>query len=135
MTLLGDTAAVSRRVAETSSRLEKIRELAAHLRALSPDEVPIAVGFLTGEPRQGKLGVSYAALRSAGATPAAQRASLALAETDAALAALAAAGGKGSAAARSQLLAALFGRATAEEQDFLARLIVGELRQGALKGI
>jgi len=29
----------------------------------------------------------------------------------------------------------LFGRATAEEQDFLARLIVGELRQGALEGV
>ncbi|HEX6002443.1 MAG TPA: ATP-dependent DNA ligase, partial [Burkholderiales bacterium] len=30
---------------------------------------------------------------------------------------------------------ALFSRATAEERDFLVRLIVGELRQGALKGV
>jgi DNA ligase-1 len=33
------------------------------------------------------------------------------------------------------LLDALFGKATAEEQDFLVRLIVGELRQGALEGV
>lgn len=39
------------------------------------------------------------------------------------------------AATRTALLRDLFGRATREEQDFLARLIVGELRQGALEGI
>jgi DNA ligase-1 len=33
------------------------------------------------------------------------------------------------------LIDALFGKATAEEQDFLVRLIVGELRQGALEGV
>jgi DNA ligase-1 len=135
MTLLADTAAVSRRVAETSSRLDKIRELAEHLRALSPGEAPIAIGFLTGEPRQGRLGVSYGALRSAEGIPAAPQSSLALVETDAALDVLAGTAGKGSAATRAQKLAELFGRATPEEQDFLARLIVGELRQGALKGI
>ena len=135
MTLLAETAAVSRRVAEAPGRLDKIRELAEHLRGLAPEEVPIAVGFLTGEPRQGKLGVSYAALRAAGGIPAAPHASLGLVEADSMLAALAAVGGKGSAAARAEKLAELFGRATAEEQDFLARLIVGELRQGALKGI
>ena len=32
-------------------------------------------------------------------------------------------------------MTALFGRATAEERDFLTRLIGGELRQGALEGI
>ena len=74
MALLADTAAVSRRVAETSSRLEKIRELAEHLRGLDPGEVPIAIGFLTGEPRQGRPGVSYAALRSAGSVAVLDRA-------------------------------------------------------------
>ena len=43
--------------------------------------------------------------------------------------------GKGAAARREKRLARLFERATAEEQDFLARLIVGELRQGALGGV
>jgi DNA ligase-1 len=56
-------------------------------------------------------------------------------EVDAAFAGLAAASGKGSAALRAERLAALFGRATGEERDFLERLIVGELRQGALAGL
>jgi len=43
--------------------------------------------------------------------------------------------GKGAAERRPALLRELFERATAEEQDFLVRLIVGELRQGALEGI
>ena len=135
MTLLADTAAVSRRISETPSRLEKIRELAEHLRRLTPDETPIAIAFLSGETRQGKLGVAYAALRSAAGGPAAAQPTLTLHEVDATLAALAATAGKGSSAARTQKLAELFAHATAEEQDFLARLIVGELRQGALKGI
>ena len=29
----------------------------------------------------------------------------------------------------------MFGRATADEQEFLLRLLVGELRQGALAGV
>src|SRR5262249_19608193 len=43
--------------------------------------------------------------------------------------------GKGSAAARAQALRSLFSRATEPEQDFLRRLLYGELRQGALEGV
>src|SRR5206468_1565051 len=48
---------------------------------------------------------------------------------------LASTGGKGSAASRSALLRTLLAGATTEEQDFLVRLVTGELRQGALEGI
>ena len=43
--------------------------------------------------------------------------------------------GAGSQSARRERLASLFARATVEERDFLARLILGELRQGALEGL
>ena len=135
MTLLADVAAVSRRVAETPSRLAKIRELAECLRRLAPDEVPIGIAFLSGETRQGRLGVAYSALRAAADSPAQPQSSLTLADVDAAFAGLLAARGKGAAAARAGQLAALFSRATVEERDFLARLVVGELRQGALEGV
>src|SRR5690606_18412315 len=95
----------------------------------------IAIAFLTGETRQGRLGIAYAALRDLDPGNAPAQPSLTVADVDAAFAALAAASGKGSAATRAQLLSALFARATEPERDFLARLIVGELRQGALKGI
>jgi DNA ligase-1 len=56
-------------------------------------------------------------------------------EVDAVLAGIAGTSGKGAAAARAAQLQALFARATAPEQDFLLRLLVGELRQGALEGV
>jgi len=43
--------------------------------------------------------------------------------------------GSGSTAERVRLLAGLFSRTTPPEQDFLVRLIFGELRQGALAGL
>ena len=135
MALLAELAATSRDVAATSSRLAKTRALSDFLRKLAPDEIPIAIAFLSGEPRQGKLGIAYAALRDAAwSTPPASP-SLTLQHVDEAFAGFAAMRGKGSAALRASRLSALFEHATAEERDFLARLIVGELRQGALKGL
>ena len=135
MALLAELAATSRNVAATTSRLAKIRELSAFLRKLDADEIPIGIAFLSGETRQGKIGVAYAALRDAESGVTATAPSLTLKDVDAEFAGLAATSGKGSAATRARRLHALFARATAEERDFLARLIVGELRQGALKGL
>ena len=134
MTLLAQVVATSGRVSGTSGRLEKIREIAACLRVMTPDEIPIGIAFLSGETCQGKLGVSVATLQDAQAAPASQ-ASLTLHEVDAAFGEIAQIKGKGASARRAERLQALFDRATAEEQDFLARLIVGELRQGALRGL
>ncbi len=136
MTRLADLVATSQLVAATSSRLAKVGALAELLRRLAPDEVEIAVAYLAGETRQGKLGLGYAALRDArgGAGPDGGE-PLALADVDAALERVRTTTGKGSAAARARALAALFARASADERDFLARLLVGELRQGALQGV
>jgi DNA ligase-1 len=43
--------------------------------------------------------------------------------------------GKGSTGERQRLLRELFTRATRDEQDFLFRLVIGELRQGAVEGL
>jgi DNA ligase-1 len=58
-----------------------------------------------------------------------------LSEVDEAFAQIAGASGVGSAAARAGILRHLLGRATADEQDFIVRLLFGELRQGALEGV
>jgi DNA ligase-1 len=134
-TLLGDLAAVSRRVGQTASRREKIQALADALRALAAEEIETGLAFLSGELPGGRGGIGYALVRHALDGPRAAVASLTLMQTVHALAAVGATAGKGSAAARKQGLAALFARATAEEADFLARLILGELRQGALEGL
>src|SRR5262245_46275916 len=135
MILLRELVATSQRVAATSARLAKVAALAELLRRLAPEEVEIAVAYLSGETRQGKLGLGYAALRDSRSGGDGRGEPLTLAEVDAALERLSATSGKGSAAARAERLGALFARASTEERDFLTRLIVGELRQGALEGV
>lgn len=132
--LLKDLVETSARVRETSGRLAKIGHLAELLRRAGPLEVGIAVSYLSGEVRQGRIGVGYAALREA-AGEASTAPSLTLLEVDARLGEIMAARGSGSTAARRRLLAELFGRATRDEQAFLFRLLVGEVRQGALEGV
>ena len=133
--LFSELAEASRAVSETRARSTKIELLAACLSRLTPDEVEIAVAFLSGELRQGKIGVGYAAIRGGGLPAPAGGASLSLLDVDLALAQIAAIRGARSASLRAEALAALFSRATESEQRFLERLLVGELRQGALESI
>ena len=58
-----------------------------------------------------------------------------MAAVDAAIAEISAVAGTGSQARRRQLLGALFGAATADEQRLLVGLFGGELRQGAQAGL
>src|SRR5512143_77193 len=133
--LLAVLAAVSRRVGGLPSRNAKIAQIAGLLRRLAPDEVEIGASWLAGIPRQGRSGIGYALIRDARPATFAAAPSLTLAEVDAALGRIADTRGPGSTNARVQLLTALLSRATADEYDFLTRLLLGELRQGALEGL
>jgi len=132
---LHDVVETSRRVGATAARGVKIELLAGLLRRCPPAAVDAAVGVLAGVPRQGKIGIGYASLRAARAAPPAAAPTLTLADLDAALDRLIGIRGKGAGAERARMLHELFARATADEQDFLARLVLGELRQGALEGL
>jgi DNA ligase N terminus len=130
---LSEIVETSQRVAEAGGRLVKIGHLAACLRQTGAQEARVAVGLLSGVPRQGRIGIGFSQLREARAEPAAVEAGLTLAEVDAVFERLLAIGGKGAAGERLRVLKAPLGRATLGEQDFLVRLLVGELRQGALE--
>ena len=132
---LADLVALSASVAEASSRLTKVGHIADVLRALGPDDVAMAIPFLAGSLRQGKIGAGVAAIRAAADVGPADAPSLTLADVDTVFAEVAAARGAGSTAARAQQLRALFARATRAEQEFLVRLLFGELRQGAVEGV
>ena len=134
MTLLADVVATSRGVGETSSRSQKIALLADLLRALDAEEVPVVAGFLSGVPRQGRVGVGYSTVFGVEAAPADQP-SLGVGELDTAIVEIQRATGSGSSARRRALLVDLLSRATADEADFVKRLFTGELRQGALAGL
>ena len=132
---LDDIVRTSLAVAEASSRLAKIGLLADLLRRLAPEEVEIAIGMLSGEPRQGRIGIGSAMLWAARDTVAAQAAALHLKDVDDAFTEIAAIKGPGASARRQEQLRHLLGRATRAEQDFVVRLLFGELRQGALEAV
>jgi DNA ligase 1 len=133
--LLYELVATSAAVAKASSRLVKIAELAALLRRITLPEVDIAVAFLSGEPRQGRIGIGGSVIREAKPLSAASSPVLSLTEVDNVFEQIATTSGRGSSGDRTRLLRDLLTRATADEQDFLVRLLVGELRQGALEGV
>jgi DNA ligase-1 len=135
MTLLAQLVEVSERVGATSSRRAKIGAIAGFLRDLAPDEVALGVAYLAGETRQGRRGIGYALIRSAHPEVAAGSPTLSLTDVDRAIDGVLQASGRGSAAERKRLLAELLGLATQQEQAFLVRLLLGELRQGALEGL
>ena len=132
--LLAEVVEVLGRVASTPSRSAKIAALAGLLRRLSTDEVEMAVAAVAGGPRQGKVGVGWATLMAIEPEPAAD-ATLTLHDLDRTVAALQAVSGPGSALTRERLLADLFTRATSDEAFFIRRLLLGDLRQGALEGV
>ena len=132
--LLNQLVTATGEVAATSSRLAKVGVLAALLRELEPDEIGPAIGFLTASPRQGRLGVGWRSLMGLEVTHAGEPA-LTVLDVDASLSRLAGADGAGSVLARRSELDALASAATADEWDFLARVMIGELRTGALEGV
>ena len=134
-TLLANLVDTSQRVGEHAGRRTKIAHMAEFLRGLVPAEIEIGVSYLAGEIRQGRSGIGWALIRDAKPAASAEAPELTLAEVDAVLDRIARAGGRGSVSERTGLLSALFARATAREQEFLARLLLGELRQGALEGL
>jgi DNA ligase-1 len=131
--LLSDLARASGDVARTPARLEKIARLASALRALAPAERLAGTSWLAGDLPQGRIGVGYATVHDtiASAPPPPPEGALTVGEVDQAFTEIARARG----GEKGRALAALVARATAEERDFLARLVLGELRQGALEGV
>jgi DNA ligase-1 len=130
-----DLVDTSRRVADTKSRLGKIGFLADLLRRLTPEEIEIAVAFLSGSARQGRIGVGWSVIKHARPEAVAESSTLDLREVDEVFDRIIAMSGAGSSGERVRALRALLERTTQDEQDFLIRLLFGELRQGALEGV
>ena len=131
---------VAQRVAGTPKRSEKIALLAALLVEIRGEDercILAIVGLLTGNPRQGKLGVGWSALSDVVGSRLAPAASstLTVADVDLALQRLALLTGSGSQRERAALMTTMFASATEPEQQFLQRVLMGEMRQGANEGV
>ncbi len=122
-------------VAATRSRTHKRELLAVLLSAAeTPDQV-LLLYYLCGEIPQGKIGIGPALLRRVDALSVAGEPALSLATIDQTLDRFAAIAGKGARAAQVELLTELFSKAVLNHRDLLGRLLLGELRQGALDGV
>jgi len=69
--LFADVVATSQAVASTRARSAKVASLASLLQRLSPAEIEPVAAFLTGRPRQGKIGIGWATLQAVDLPPAA----------------------------------------------------------------
>ena len=132
--LLDELVQTTAALASTRSRLAKVDALAGLLRRLEPGDITTAVGLLTARPRQGRVGVGWRGMTAAMGEPAAEP-GLTVADVDAALDRLVATAGAGSAAGRATTLRTLTAAATEREQAFIAGVLLGELRTGALEGV
>ena len=130
---------VSARVAATPKRSEKIallRGLFDEVRREDERVILALVGLLTGNPRQGRLGVGWSGLADvSSAGTAVADSTLTVGDVDVALQRLAHTQGSGSQRGRAGVLGVLFGDLTVAEQQFLQRVLMGEMRHGANEGI
>ncbi len=122
-------------VRATAKKTEKVHRLAELLRHTHGYETQLAALYLCGSLPQGKIGVGWAVLQKAMAEGPAIGERLSLSDVDSELTGVAAERGPGSNERRTARLGRLFVRATTDERQFLARLVVGEIRQGALEGL
>ncbi|HEY6417164.1 MAG TPA: hypothetical protein VIX41_13025, partial [Acidimicrobiales bacterium] len=129
-----DVVATTSAVTATRARSRKVAALADLFARLDPVEVPVVVAILTGAPRQGRIGIGWRTVAAIEEPPSPEP-QLEVADIDATLDRLDSLRGTGSQAARTAELRSLLGRATEDEQDLLRRLLVGELRHGALEGL
>jgi DNA ligase 1 len=133
--LLHELADASNAVAGLRGRLDKISRLAETLRRLRPAEISIAVAYLSGSLPQGRIGIGWSVISQVRSSTPASQPSLELGDVHDILRRIGGVSGAGSTRARLQHLIDLFSRATESEQDFLVRLLSGELRQGAQEGV
>ena len=132
--LFADLVAATAAVAATSARKDKTAALADLIASAAPDDVPMIIGLVSGDPRQGRIGIGWSTVASLDTAPA-DVPSLTIGDVDAMLTEVAGIHGPGSQERRRDALSAVLADATGAEADFIRRLLVGELRQGANAGI
>src|SRR2546423_14399855 len=104
--LLKSLVETSNQVAGTSGRLAKITLLADLLKQAGPDEIELAIAYLSGTIRQSKVGVGWATLQKA-RSQVATAAGLHVRDVDETLEQVSHTSGKGSAGEKQRLLSEL----------------------------
>lgn len=123
------------RLRATPRKNEKSTLIADFLKQTTGRETALSALYLTGSLPQGKIGIGGRMIHEAFSEGTVSHPALTLQQIDERFSQIAAAEGPGSSGKKIALLRALFQQASPEERRFLAALLVGELRQGALEGL
>lgn len=123
------------RLRATTRKNEKVALIADFLKKTAGGETALSALYLTGSLPQGKIGIGGRMLQAAFSEEKRSPPALTLREVDDCFSRMADDSGAGSSGRKIEALRGLFRRADAAERRFLARLLMGELRQGALEGI
>jgi DNA ligase 1 len=124
-----------RDVRKSSGKIDKRRRMAALFARLEADDLRLATAYLSGDLAQEAPGVGWALLDEALDATTPSDGGVTLAEVDHAILELGGVSGAGSVRRRLEIFGGVLGRSTVEEREFLAALLLGELRQGASKAI
>jgi DNA ligase-1 len=135
MLFLKDLVDISEKVGTTPKKKEKVSLLAQFFRRAREKEISLAAFYLSGELPQGRLGIGWAMLQEASKGWSFQPNPLSLIDLDLSLESIAQEKGSGSSRRKVQNLREVLSRSTEREKEFLAKLIMGEIRQGALEGL
>jgi len=123
------------RVRATSRKTEKVALIADFLRDTRGREAELVALYLTGSLPQGRIGFGWRTIQAAMTDLPSTGEPLTLEELDRAFDAVASDEGPGSSERKMAALRALMARAGSAERRFLAELLMGEVRQGALDGL
>lgn len=132
---LHDLVQLTARVRETTRKNEKITLIADFFKQTAGPETALCASYLTGTLPQGKIGIGGRLIGTALSIESEPHSSLTLQEVDACFQKMAEERGAGSAGRKMAALQRLLQQADPDERRFLAQLLMGELRQGALEGL
>ncbi|UCC66024.1 MAG: ATP-dependent DNA ligase [Deltaproteobacteria bacterium] len=126
---------VSTRVSATTKKKEKISLLARFLLQAKGEEIALAAYYLSGRLPQGRLGIGWKMLQEAAEDLSRLPRPLSLLDINTFLESLSSEKGPGSLERKVRTLRELLSHTSEKERNFLIRLIMGEIRQGALEGL
>jgi DNA ligase-1 len=135
MMLFRDLVEVSKRVRATTQKKQKTSLLAECLKRGQGEEIALAAFYLSGQIPQGSLGIGWATLQKALGNLDQQPRPVSLPEMNRFFDEIAQSRGSGSVEKKVKALRDLFSSVREDEEEFLAGLIMGEVRQGALEGL
>jgi DNA ligase-1 len=126
---------ISQHVRATSRRNEKVSLVARALLRASREEIAAVPHYLSGQIPQGRFGVAWKMLHDAAQDLSASPRPLSLVDLDTLFKAIAGESGPGSKGKKTLTIRKLLSRCDDRERSFVNRLIMGEIREGAMQGL